>query len=321
MASVFRRGLIGLMTGGWLISCQPTALSPETDADLRSIEHAMGTTQIPVSPERVVVLDYAPLDAALALNVRPVGRAEALISPIYPEEVINEIPSVGRGSQPNLEMILQLKPDLILGSTVATDANYYRRLSRIAPTVLTKSNGRHGDWQEYFLLNADALGELENAEELLVAYQQRVEALKSELNQVPQHTKVSVVNRWSGGILAYTSSSFSGEVLQDIGFKRNPFQNTNDDYALKLSKEELAAIDGDVLFLTYNPDSEDSIARADFISDPLWSTLNAVRQGVVCEVSNRVWLGGRSILAANQILTDIETCLESGDLETVERVD
>ncbi|MEL6130547.1 MAG: iron-siderophore ABC transporter substrate-binding protein [Cyanobacteria bacterium J06628_4] len=273
----------------------------------------MGTTQIPVSPERVVVLDYAPLDTALALNVKPVGRAEALISPIYPEEVINEIPLVGRASQPNLEMILQLKPDLILGSTVATDADYYQRLSRIAPTVLTKSNGRHGDWQEYFLLNADALGELENAEELLVAYQQRAKALKSELDQIPQNTKVSVVNRWSGGILAYTSSSFSGEVLQDIGFERNPLQDNERNYALRLSKEELVAIDGDVLFLTYNPDSDDSIARADFVSDPLWSTLNAVRQGIVCEVSNRVWLGGRSILAANQILTDVETCLSQDD--------
>ncbi|MEL6231214.1 MAG: iron-siderophore ABC transporter substrate-binding protein [Cyanobacteria bacterium J06627_3] len=313
MVSRFRQGLIGVIIGGLLTSCQRTALSPVSNTSMRPIEHAMGKTQIPVLPERVVVLDYAPLDAALALNVRPVGRAEALISPIYPEKVINEIPSVGRGSQPNLEMILQLKPDLILGSTVGTDANYYRRLSRIAPTVLTKSNGRHGDWQEYFLLNADALGELENAEELLVAYQQRAKALKSELDQIPQNTKVSVVNRWSGGILAYTSSSFSGEVLQDIGFERNPLQNTNDDYALKLSKEELTAIDGDVLFLTYNPDSENSIAKAEFVSDPLWSTLNAVRQGIVCEVSNRVWLGGRSILAANQILTDVETCLSQDD--------
>ena len=313
MVSRFRQGLIGVITGGLLSGCQQTALSPAPDASMRPIEHAMGTTQIPVSPERIVVLDYAPLDAALALDVRPVGRAEALISPIYPEEVINEIPSVGRASQPNLEMILQLKPDLILGSTVATDADYYQRLSRIAPTVLTKSNGRHGDWQEYFLLNADALGELENAEELLVAYQQRVEILKSELEEVPQNIKVSVVNRWSGGILAYTSSSFSGEVLEDIGFARNPLQDNERNYALRLSKEELAAIDGDVLFLTYNPDSDDSIARVDFVGDPLWSTLNAVRQGMVCEVSNRVWLGGRSILAANQILIDVETCLSQDD--------
>ncbi|MEM9265632.1 MAG: iron-siderophore ABC transporter substrate-binding protein [Cyanobacteria bacterium P01_F01_bin.13] len=314
MASVFRRGLIGLMTGGWLISCQPTALSPETDIDLRPIEHAMGTTQIPVSPKRVVVLDYAPLDAALALNVRPVGRADALISPIYPE-VIHDIPSVGRGSQPNLETILKLKPDLILGSTVGTDAYYYQRLSSIAPTLLTRGNGRFGDWQEYFLFNAEALGELEQAEKLLTTYHRRVEALKSKLDQVPQNTRVSVMTRWSGGILAYTSSSFSGEVLQDLGFERNLFQDTSDDYALKLSKEELTAIDGDVLFLMYNPDSKDSIAMEDFVSDPLWSMLNAVRQGVVCEVSNRVWLGGRSILAANQILSDVETCLYSGETE------
>ncbi|MEM1242510.1 MAG: iron-siderophore ABC transporter substrate-binding protein [Cyanobacteria bacterium P01_H01_bin.26] len=309
MASIVYKGLIGVMTCSWLTSCQPAVSPPISDVPTRSIEHAMGTTQIPVTPERVVVLDSAPLNTAFSLDVIPIGRPENATSPIYPK-VNQDITSVGVGFQPNLETIFNLEPDLILGSKVVARGSY-RKLSRIAPTVFTQDNGRYGNWQEHFLLHADALGQLKKAEELLADYQQRVDTLKSQFGQVPENTTVSVVTHWSGGVLAYTTSSFSGAVLQDLGFARNPIQRNSKKYALQPSKEKLDAIDGDVLFLMYEPDFDSSITKEDFVSDPLWSTLNAVRQGTVCEVSGALWAGGRSILAANQVLTDIEACLQS----------
>ena len=39
----------------------------------RSVTHAMGTTQVPDKPQRVVVLDTPELDAAITLGVKPVG--------------------------------------------------------------------------------------------------------------------------------------------------------------------------------------------------------------------------------------------------------
>ena len=310
MSNIACKGLLGVLASVFLTSCQPT-LPPDSDVPMRPIEHAMGTTQVPISPQRVIVLDYAPLDTALALEVTPIGRPEEAISAIYPS-ASRDITSIGVGFQPNLETILELEPDLILGSKVI-ERGAYRRLSRIAPTIFTEDNGRYGNWQEYFLLHADALGQLEQAEALLADYQQRVTTLKSQLDQVPQNTKVSVVAHWSGGVLAYTTSSFSGAILQDLGFDRNPQQDKSQRYALQPSKEDLAAIDGDVVFLMHNSQSDGSITKAEFVSDPLWSTLDAVEQGIVCQVDSAVWAGGRSILAANQILTDIEACLTPGN--------
>ncbi|MEM9265631.1 MAG: iron-siderophore ABC transporter substrate-binding protein [Cyanobacteria bacterium P01_F01_bin.13] len=302
-------GLLGLFAVGLLASCQSAPPPPSANVPTRPIEHAMGTTEVPISPERVVVLDSAPLNTAFALDVIPIGRPERAKSFIYPE-VNNDIASVGEGFQPNIETIFNLKPDLILGSNVIATGSY-QKLSRIAPTVFSRDNGRYGNWQQYFLLHADALSQLEKAEELLAEYQQRVDTVKSQLAQVPQTTTASVVTHWSGGVLAYTANSFSGAILQDLGFKRNPFQENSKKYALQPSKEDLATIDGDIIFLMHDAAFDGSIAKADFISDPLWSTLNAVEQGIVCEVSGSVWAGGRSILAANQILIDIETCLGS----------
>ena len=300
--------LLGLFAISVLTSCQPAPPPLSSDTPMRPMDHAIGTTQIPVAPQRVVVLDYSPLDTAFALNVIPIGRPELSASPIYPE-INNNIPSVGQGFQPNIETIFNLKPDLILGTKVMARGSY-KKLSRIAPTVFSQDNGRYGNWKEHFLLHGDALGQSEKAKALLADYQQRVDRIKSQLAQIPQATTASVVTHWSGGVLAYTTNSFSGAILQDLGFKRNPFQEKSKRYALQPSREDLAAIDGDIIFLMYDAAFEGSIAKTEFIRDPLWATLNAVEQDMVCEVSGAVWAGGRSILAANQILTDIEGCLK-----------
>ena len=66
---MLRSGLVGLALLTLLASCQQRqSVPPETDNTVptRSVEHAMGTTAVPIAPERVVVLDYAPLDSALA---------------------------------------------------------------------------------------------------------------------------------------------------------------------------------------------------------------------------------------------------------------
>lgn len=299
---------------GWLamvttnLACYQPPSAPSQTTPTRTVQHAMGKTQVPMAPERVVVLDYAPLDTAFALEFTPVGRPEEATSFIYPA-VNDDVASIGEGYQPNIEAILDLEPDLILGTTVIGGGSY-QRLSQIAPTIFSEDNGRYGNWQEVFLLHAEALGQLKKAEALLVDYQLQVDALKSKLGRVPQATTVSVASNWSGGVVAYTANSFSGSILYDLGFQRNSIQAESDNYALQPSKEELDAIDGDVLFLMYNAEFEGSIAKENFVSDPLWSTLNVVQQGVVCEVSTKNWAGGRGVLAAHQILTDIEACLD-----------
>ena len=310
IARILHSSLVGLMLWTLLASCQQRqSVPPELDNTVptRSVEHAMGTTVVPVAPERVVVLDYAPLDSALALDIEPIGRMAILPSSIYPSSV-DTIPLVGSGVRPNLETILELQPDLILSNQVSS-GRIYQQLSQIAPTVLTSDNGRQGAWQANLRLYAEALGKPEQAEQLLADYQQRVEALQAALPQAPEAIAVSVIAHWSGGIVAYSADSFPGSVLKDVGFARNPAQGEGKHYGIRLSREDLSQIDGDVIFLLYNSGSEDNVGKAAFVSDPLWSQLNAVQQGIVCQVDSANWSGGRSILAANQILTDVAACL------------
>lgn len=296
--------IVGIVLGG----CQSAPQSSlPTNVPIQAVDHAMGTSQVPQSPERVVVLDTAALDAAIALGVQPVGTIRYGNAPDYLGETAESITVVGEDNQPNLEAILQLQPDLILGSKIAS-GKLYRRLSRIAPTVLTAGSGREGEWQQNFQLYAEALGKGEQAEQLLADYSRQVADLQAQIDQ-PQAIEVSVIATSRDRIGAYTTGSFPGSILQDIGFSRNPTQDKLDAYAVQLSRERLEDIDGDFLFLIYSPQLEGSRTLEALAQDPIWSQLQAVQQNRICEVPNEVWIAGRSLLAAQQILEDVENCL------------
>ncbi|NJN56265.1 MAG: iron-siderophore ABC transporter substrate-binding protein [Leptolyngbyaceae cyanobacterium SL_5_9] len=272
----------------------------------------MGTTQVPETPERVVVIDSAALDAALALGVKPIGSTIFGELPDYLGNQTQDIEIVGEVNQPNLESILQLQPDLILGTKISTE-RLYRPLSRIAPTVLTEGSGRSGDWKENFLLFAAALGKTERANQLIEDYQQRVSELRTQFNQTHnesvEDTQISVLTTGQGRVGFYTLNSFPGSVLQDVGFARPPAQTRPRRWAAMVSREDLDSLDGDIIFLIHSAQSSESLTVEEFISDPIWSQLSAVQQGQVYQVDGESWIAGRSIQAADKILDDLTQVL------------
>ncbi|MGD1896954.1 MAG: ABC transporter substrate-binding protein [Phormidesmis sp.] len=307
-----RASLLILTIGVLLAACQQNSTpTPPLDSGIptKSVDHAMGTTEVPVSPQRVIVLDTTPLDAAIALGIEPVGTIQYGAPPGYLKETVENIEVIGQYNQPNLETILRLEPDLILGAK-SISAQLYPQLSQIAPTVFIEGAGQSWDWQNNFRLFAEALGESQQAEQLLAEYQQQLEALTEAIDQPPETISVSVVSSTQQGLVAPTLSSFAGSILKDVGFKRNSAQAIDDQFFVILSDENLAGIEGDMLFLIHNPEWENT-PKDEFISDPLWSQLDVVKAGAVCEVAGDVWNSGRSLLSAQQILQDIETCLDA----------
>jgi len=295
--------VVGLFVGCENFSGQVSNLSPDTPT--RPIQHAMGKTLVPIQPKRVVVLDTAALDSAIALGVKPIGTIFYLSPPTYLGDKVKEIEVIGLDTNPNLEKVFSLKPDLILGSKIGM-GRYYGRLSKAAPTVLTEGSGRSGEWQENFRVYADALGRSQQAEDLLQQYQQRATKLKQQIQQQykqpPVTSVVAIRNKQVG---AYTRRSFSGSVLEDVGLVRPPAQEKPQRWAIQVSREDFAAINGDVIFLINSPGISDTLTLEDFRNDPVFSQLNAVKQNRIHAVKAEVWTAGRSILAANEILGDL----------------
>ncbi len=316
--------IIGLLMLMMLCACSQTATDHQkftnsqesTLANLRIVKHYMGETKLPISPTRVVVLDGPSTEAVLALGVKPVGAPLKNTNYLLSQKQqagIEDIGGVGWGSL-NLEKVLALKPDLILG--ISDSQKIYSLLSHIAPTVLI--NYSASTWKEMFGSVAQALGQTTVAEQWMSQYYNRISEFKASMGNRLALTHVSVLR-----ILGYTvflKNSFSGSILNDIGLLSPPSQNLDalrsrpniltNGHVYVLSHELLNEADGDALFLisdaTIHP-ADAQEARKQLQVQPLWSKLKAVQQGKVYVVGSYWVCCGP--LAANRVLDDLSKSL------------
>lgn len=280
-----------------------------------TVEHAMGTTTIEKTPEKVVVLTNEGTEALLALEVTPVGAVQSWLGdPWYDhiKEDMTDVEVVGVEHEVNLEKIAALKPDLIIGNKLRQEA-VYEQLSAIAPTVF--SDTLRGDWKDNFTLYSKALNLEEKGKEVLSQFDAHLDEVKQNLgDKVDQ--EISVVRFMASQSRIYYTDSFSGVIFDQLGFKRASQQtelftadNKLGNLAIEVGKEVIPKMDADVLFyFTYAPQGDQAAldTATEWTNDPLWKNLNAVKSGNVHEVSDAVWNTAGGVLAANIMLDEIE---------------
>jgi iron complex transport system substrate-binding protein len=272
----------------------------DADTASRTVQHAMGSTEITGTPQRVVVLETGELDSVLALGVAPVGavRADAItgLQP-YLAQRTQGVKMVGTIHHPNLEEIAALQPDLILSNKLSHEQLYYK-LSDIAPTVFAEKVGV--SWKENFLLAGEALGKRAEAERLLADYKQKAQQVGQQFGD-PSTLEVSMLRFTPTNIRLYGEGSFIGTILRDAGFAR-PQPQRVDKTIVEISPEQLSLADGDVLFYSsYGETKQDQITAG-----PLWQRLGAVSSGRAHEVRDDVWYLGIGPIAANLVLDDMK---------------
>lgn len=283
-------------------------------ANTRIIHHAMGTTRITGTPRRIVVLTNEATDSVLALGVKPVGAVQSWTGNPYYEYIeaeLVEVPTVGDELQPNLERIVSLQPDLIIGSKVRQQ-QVYEQLSAIAPTVFSETIG--ATWKENLKLYAEALNREAEAEAVLAAWDQRIADFRTKMGDRLSQ-EVSLVRFLPDGVRIYHKNSFPGQVLEDVGLNRPSTQDRHD-FADEISIEQIAAVEGDILFyFTFASDDRNEIDKAtavgqQWLNHPLWQNLEVVQNDKAHAVSDVIWTTAGGVQAANLLLDDLYTYFE-----------
>ncbi|MFI8822810.1 ABC transporter substrate-binding protein [Streptomyces sp. NPDC053431] len=271
----------------------------------RTLTHALGRTEIPAAPKRVVVLDVGELDNVVSLGVKPVGYAPSEADdgiPGYLKKDAGDPKPVGTINNLNLEAIANLQPDLILGSQLRA-ADKYDELSKIAPTVFSIRPGF--TWKENYLLNAAALDRTAEAKSKLAAYETKAEQLGKDIG--PDKPTVSMVRYLPGKIRLYAKASFIGTILEDAGLPR-PANQRVDDLAVEVSPEKIDQADGDWIFTGVYGDPK-ATKRDTAQANPLWKNLRAVKAGRAKDVPDETWYLGLGVTAANSVLDDLRADL------------
>lgn len=302
--------ILGVFTVVVAVACNSTSSDTITTAqkpteNCRVVQHALGETCIPQNPQRVITLFTPTLANSLALGVRPIASTYITGFPLaeYLEGKVNEVESVGGVNDPNLEKILELKPDLILCTSRLE--GIYQQLSHIAPTAALSLPFPPPSWKEQLEELAQVLDKEDVSQQLISDYWQRITALKQSLGDRRHTLKVSVANISSEyGIWAYGEKHFSGMVLSDIGLQRPLAQQGDFFYIENISQEKMIDIDGDVLFFVSWGRDDDKKTLEKLQKNPLWKQLKVVQENKVYFVDGH-WHGS-DIFAINAILDDLE---------------
>jgi len=291
------------------LACALT-LSLVSGLQAREITHAMGTTDVPDAPQRIIVLTNEGTEALLAVGIKPLGAVRSFLGdPWYDHiaEQMADVAVVGEESALNLETIAALQPDLIIGNKMRQE-KIYDQLSAIAPTVMSEQ--LRGDWKINMALYTDAAGKGAEGQAALEAFDARearlAEALGPQLDE-----EISIIRFMAGSTRMYYLDSFSGLILSEIGFKR-PVTQDKPEFADEVGKERIPEFEGDRLFY-FNYETGDGAAdaqAADWTADPLWQNLEVVKAGHVYPVSDAIWNTAGGYLAANLMLDDIERIYE-----------
>lgn len=232
----------------------------QSSETVHAVTHARGTTDVPMDPQRVIVLEPVQLDTSVALGVIPVGTAvlsETTGVPAYLGEKAAEIEMVGTVAAPNLEKIVALSPDLIIG-TEARHAELYEQLAAIAPTVYMAT--QTDPWQDNVQFVAEALNKTDQAGELLGDYKARCEEVASKHST--ENKTAQLIRPRDDVLTLYGPTSFAGSTLECAGLTI-PARDWENSISVDLSPEFVSGANADLILVTsVNPADPSTMPKA-----------------------------------------------------------
>ncbi|MGE3621617.1 MAG: ABC transporter substrate-binding protein, partial [Acidimicrobiia bacterium] len=273
---------------------------------VRVVTDALGEVEVPLRPERIVVLDTGELDAAAAVGVKPVGVVEVgnhLVVPPHLTATAEGAADVGTIATPNLEAIRRLDPDLILGN-LERDDEIRDELATIAPTVMGADIGPR--WRRNAELYTAAMGRCTEAAAAFAAYDRAVADLRADLGDDAADIEVSVVRAVFDRVRIYGRASYIGSILDEVGLSRPPAQS-RDVLMEEVGIERIADMDGDVMFVTQWGPIQPAFDQIK--ANPIWSSLEVVRADRIHPVEDSTWMLALGVYGATSVIDDLRAAL------------
>lgn len=266
---------------------------------------------------RIVALNWVAAETLLTLGVAPLAVSDDRYYRVrMPTQALPAtVRDVGPYWEPNLELIQQLRPQLILSDPMTPTLE--RRLNGIAPTervaIYPAANGAWRATTGFMRTLAGRLGQEERAAEYIEAGERRLAQLRARLGRRPQPPVcVAVLNQDGRHAAVYGRNSMVQDVLDQLGLV-NAWQGPVGPVGLAMvSIERLAERpDAHLVYL----DIPTTSARLQALRQPndLWANLPAVRRGHTLTLQRFYpYAGAASMLdLAERIATYLDTRPES----------
>jgi iron complex transport system substrate-binding protein len=287
-----RRALLSVMFG----ACLAAGIGPTLaeDATQKVTDDRGVQVELPAHPQRIASISYFADDVALALGIKPVASTYMVAGrpPEFLLGLTGDMVQIGQRAKPNLELLSEAKPDLIVAIRRYTVGNA-PQLEKIAPYVAWNMELLDGSDKEIEAL-AKILGKPERGIELNKDFRAHLAEIAEK---APKDKRPRYAIMWGGEVpFAFHDENTSASIVNAIGGENIAGPMTpGGEFGIDLSLETMLEKDPEVLFIyDYGPDRPHE-------NNPIWRELTAVKNNRVFYVGDQ-WVETNGPIAREVVL-------------------
>lgn len=246
------------------------------------------TIAVGAAPRRIVSLNPTTTELLFAIGAGPrvTGRTSY---DIYPKEVL-AVPDLGQGLRPNVEAVLNTRPDLVLLYASADNRDAARRFRTSGVATAAYKVDRIADMMRVTRALGRITGDSAAAERTVDSVQRTLDDVRTRAANLPHPTVFWPL--WETPLLTVGAGSFLNELLEIAGAK-NIFADMPQP-SPTVTFEELLRRDPDVILVG-------ATTRDRIVNDQRWKTLRAVREGRVVVFDSAIATGPSNRVGASAV--------------------
>jgi ABC-type Fe3+-hydroxamate transport system substrate-binding protein len=249
--------------------------------------------------DTVVALEWSEAEDLVALGVMPAGVAQVddFKTWVNTVEIDDDcVTDVGLRSEPSMDAIAGLQPDLIV-----TEGDRSRSqiddLEEIAPVLVTDGTDQSdniGQMRTNLEMIATAVGQEDTAQQLLDDFDASIEAGRQAIEEADlEGTTFAAAHGWTEGgsvsIRMFGEGSLFSDVAEELGLS-NAWKGKVDEWGLTTTDVEAMTQLGDTHFMYIAP--EDNVFAETLPDNPIWQGLPFVEKGNVEALDGGTWAFG-----------------------------
>lgn len=259
------------------------------------------TVELDAPAERVVVLEWQMVEDVLSLGVEPVGVADVKGYNTWDsaEPLDPATQDVGMRGEPNLDAIFATDPDLVITEVYGPDDAVVKQLERydvpVLATLGADAEDPIGQMKETFELIATAVGEEEQAEEVLAEFDATLEEGRAAIEAAdPENTDFAYVDAYTQGstvsIRPFGQGSYVGEIGEELGLTNVWDGKVDPAYGLGSTDVEGIAEIGDARLFYTETESETWLPAVE--KNPVWSNAVFAEEDLLTPFPDGTWTFG-----------------------------
>lgn len=257
-------------------TAETSATESQTElAKTQTITYLGEKYELPAEVKNIVAASLESMEDAAMLGIKPVGVLEVGGKvPAYLASDFEGATLVGNKMEPNAEAILNLDPDVIVGTSKFPEetAGKLKKIQTMIPYSHISTN-----WKENLTVLAQLAGKEDDAKKIISDYEAKVADAQVKSKEQLADKQVLIIRVRGGVMYIYPAGVYLNPVLyEDLGAPVPEVVTTAKAQA-ELSLETLAQVNPDAIFLQFEESENKDTPKAleELQKNPIFTSLKA----------------------------------------------